>query len=178
MNRIKVTHNHKIKIEGFTLLEVTLTLVIIGYIIACIYPCLLFTMDAKERVEKISGVSKVGQAILRQISHDLEGCYTLNVSNALEGVDDGTTDSINFLSTVESAPNEEGIRSNITEVGYRVKPNEDIHDCYVLLRRESFFTEGDPLKGGTLSEVYDRVKFFNLKYNNGEEWLDNWSFSE
>jgi type II secretion system protein J len=164
--------------SGFTLLEVILTLVMLGYIVSCIYPCLIYTIDAKDRVESMSAVNKVGQAIIRQITHDLEGCYTHGILNPFEGVDDGTQDGINFVTTVESAPDENGVRSNITEVGYRVVPNEQDPGYYVLLRREGFSVKGDPLKGGTLSELFDRVKVFNLTYHDGTGWVDGWNYEE
>jgi prepilin-type N-terminal cleavage/methylation domain-containing protein len=175
--------NNKVKAlatSGFTLIEVILTLVMLGYIVSCIYPCLIYTIDAKDRVESMSAVNKVGQAIIRQITHDLEGCYTpLGLQNPFEGIDNGTADSINFVTTVESAPDENGVRSNITEVGYRVEVNEQDPDYYVLLRREGFFVKDDPLKGGTLSEVYDRVRSFNLTYYDGENgWVDSWNCEE
>jgi len=175
-----VAHSKQSRMDdsGFTLLEVILTLVILGYIISCIYPCLIFTIDAKNRVEKMSALNKVGQAIIRQVSHDLEGFYAPTEGNPFEGIDDATADSLNFVSTVESAPDQNGVRSNITEVGYRVEQNEQEPDFYVLLRREGFFVSGDPLKGGSLSEVYDRVKRFNLKYYDGTDWVDGWNCQE
>lgn len=169
--------------SGFTLIEVILTLSLIGYVALCVYSCLIYTIDAKDRVESMSALNKVGQAIIRQITHDLEGCYTSDSPEQrdwFEGVDDTEGDSINFVTTVESAPDENGVRSNITEVGYRVEPNEEADGYYVLLRREGFFVDEDPLKGGTLSEVFDRVKSFNLTYydKDNNEWVDSWSYQE
>lgn len=178
--REAVTLEGRVKVQvnsGFTLVEVILTLAILGYVVSCIYPCLIYTIEVKDRVESMSALNKVGQAIIRQITHDLEGCY--NIQNPqvkdFEGIENGEADSINFVTTVESAPDENGVRSDITEVGYRLEPNEQDPDYYVLLRREGFSVSGDPLKGGTLSEVFDRVKSFNLTYHDGEDWVDGWS---
>ena len=166
--------------KGFTLLEVIMCLVLVAIISATTYSVLIFTLENKEKVEKRSLQNKVGQAILKLVSRDLEGLYTLNVDNPFEGVDDGTHDSINFTSTVSSMPDEEGVSSNLIEVGYKLVPNEaeGKEDLYILLRRESYSIEKNPLKGGNFYEVYDQVKDFNLQYYDGEEWYDSWSYSE
>jgi type II secretion system protein J len=163
---------------GFTLLEVILSMMYVAIISAVTYSVLIATLDYKDQVEKASLLNKVGQSILKVISKDLEGLYTLDVGNPFEGIDDDTQDYLNFTSTVSSYPNEEGVSSNLIEVGYRLQPNE-VHDgLYILLRRESYHIEHNPLKGGKLYEVYDQVKQFNLQYYDGTDWVDTWKHED
>ncbi len=164
--------------NGFTLLEVIMCLVLVAIISATTYTILIFTLQQKERVQKSTLLNKVGQGIIKMISKDLEGLYTLDVKNPFEGVDNETQDCMNFTSTASSLPNEEGVSSNLVEVGYKVIPSDEHDGLFVLLRRESYHIEHNPLKGGNLYEVYDQVKQFNLQYYDGEEWVDSWNYEE
>ncbi len=165
---------------GFTLIEVVLCMVLVAIISATTYSILIFTLEAKERVERNALVNKIGQGILKVIARDFEGLYTQNVDNPFEGIDDGTEDYVNFTSTASSYPNEDGISSNLIEVGYRLEQsqNDEEGDLFVLLRRESYGIELNPLKGGRLYELYDQVKQFNLQYYDGKEWVDTWKFED
>jgi type II secretion system protein J len=165
---------------GFTLIEVIMSLMYIAVISATTYALLIYTLDVKETVEKSALLNKVGQSMLKMISKDLEGLYTRNVDRPFEGIDNGTEDYMNFTSTVSSFPNEEGVSSNLIEVGYRLEPNESDKqgDLFVLLRRESYRIEYDPLMGGNLYEVYDQVKQFNLQYYDGTDWVDTWKYED
>ena len=108
---------------GFTLIEVVLCMVLVAIISATTYSVLIFTLEAKERVEKNALVNKIGQGILKVIARDLESLYTQNVDNPFEGIDDGTHDYVDFTSAASSYPNEEGVSANLIEVGYRLEPN-------------------------------------------------------
>jgi type II secretion system protein J len=161
---------------GFTLIEIMMSMVYVAIISATTYGLLIYTLEVKQTVEKSALLNKVGQSILKIISKDIEGLYTLNIDNPFEGIDDGTQDYMNFTSTTSSFPNEEGVSSNLTEVGYRLEPNDMYDDMFVLLRRESYHIEHDPLKGGNLYEVYNQVKQFNLQYYDGTDWVDTWKY--
>ena len=164
--------------KGFTLIEVILSLTLVAAISAVTYSILIFTLEAKERVEKGSLLNKIGQSILKMISRDLEGLYTRGVDNPFEGIDNDKQDYMNFTSTVSSYPDEEGVSSNLIEVGYRVEPSQTQDDLFVLLRRESYHIEYNPLIGGRIYEIYDQVKQFNLKYYDGTDWVDTWKFED
>lgn len=163
---------------GFTLIEVILSMTLVAAISAVTYSVLIATLEYKDKVEKGSLLNKVGQSILKMISKDIEGLYTRDIANPFEGIDDGTQDYMNFTSTVSSYPNEEGVNSNLIEVGYRVVPSDVHDDLFILVRRESYNIEFDPLKGGNIYEVYDQVKQFNLKYYDGTEWVDTWRYED
>jgi hypothetical protein len=155
-------------------------MMLVAIISATTYSVLIFTLEAKARVERNALINKIGQGILKVIARDFEGLYIQGVDNPFEGMDDGTTDYVDFTSTATSYPNEDGVSSNLIEVGYRLEQsqNDEEGDLYVLLRRESYGIEYDPLKGGQLYELYDQVKQFNLQYYDGEEWVDTWTYEE
>jgi len=164
--------------KGFTLIEIMLCMTLVAAISATTYTLLIFTLEAKQRVERASLLNKIGQSILKMVSKDLEGLYTQNVANPFEGIDDGTQDSMNFTSTASSYPNEDGVCSNLIELGYRLEPSQTYDDLFVLLRRESYGIKYNPLKGGKLYEIYDQVKQFNLQYYDGTDWVDTWLFED
>jgi hypothetical protein len=153
-------------------------MMLVAIISATTYTILIFTLESKETTERQALLNKIGQSILKTIMRDLEGMYTLNVDNPFEGIDDGTLDYMNFTSTANSYPNEEGVSSNLIEVGYKLVESDVYTGLYVLLRRESYNIEHDPTKGGNMYEIYDQVRQFNLKYYDGKDWVDTWKYTE
>ncbi|MCX7703886.1 MAG: GspJ family type II secretion system protein [Planctomycetota bacterium] len=164
--------------NGFTLMEIMLAVTIVAFICAISYGIVLHTLENKERAERYKAVATVGLSVVERIRRDLEHLYIGNIADPFAGTDNRTADKIDFVCTSPSFPDENGKRTHLIEVGYQLKENETALGYYLLLRRESRTVEGNPLQGGVLRVLYDKVKSLNFKYYDGTDWYDSWSYKE
>lgn len=83
---------------------------------------------------------------------------------------------IHFVSSIDSKipEREDGVQSDICEVGYYCRPNPDDSNFLNLYRREDFFLDDQLLKGGTGVLLSSAVQSFVIQYYNGTEWVDLW----
>jgi type II secretion system protein J len=159
-------------------MEVLLAVTIVAFISAISYGIVLHTIESKDRVERYRSVASVGLSVIEKMRFDLEHLYIGNISDPFAGVDNQTTDRLDFVCTAPSFPDENGKRTHLIEVGYQLKENADKAGYYLLLRRESRKVEGSPLQGGVLRVLYDKVKSLNFKYYDGTDWYDSWSYKD
>ena len=169
--------------QGFTLIEVMLAILLLAIMMSIVYGVVLSTVNAARRVEEITAASEVGPAILTRIRADLEaaflpkeGEFFLGIKKPGAGMD---RDRVDFISSDVSYGSENDVEEprfhSINEVGYQVLDSKKDPNVAVLYRREDFFIDADPLKGGHLVEMYDRVKSFSLRYYDGQDWRTDWS---
>ena len=130
---------------------------------------LVSVLFSAQRTEEMTATQKVGHAIINLIQRDIEALYL--PANAKEKgnerqyfaiVDNGQFDRIDFITAVQSMPNEENRRCPIAEVGYvTVDHTQSTEALFILFRREDVFEDdGEPLAGGRFLEVYDRNDSF------------------
>ena len=170
--------------KGFTLVELMLAVLILAIMMAIIYGVVVSTVTAARRVEEITSTSEIGPAILTQIRSDLEAAFVPKADGeyfvATHGGGAGNgRDRIDFVSGVMAYGPENEIEQprfhSVNEVGYQLQESRKNPGYAVLYRREDYFIDGDPLKGGRLTELYDRVRSFTLRFREGETWRDNWN---
>ncbi len=172
--------------NGFTLVELMLSILLLAVMMSIIYGAVVSTVEAAHRVEEINQGSEIGPAILSQIREDLEGAF-LPARDAEWFValprkgSTGDRDRIDFV-TARMAygarkDGEDPAFHSVNEVGYQVidgRPGTDA-TVGVLYRREDYFIDNEPLRGGHLMEMYDRVRHFHLEFYNGEKWMPDWN---
>jgi len=169
--------------RGFTLIEVMLAILILAIMMSIVYGVVVSTVSAARRVEEITAASEIGPAILTRVRADLEaaflpkeGEFFLGIRKPGGGMD---RDRIDFISSELAYGSENDVEEprfhSINEVGYQVLESKKDPNYGVLYRREDFFIDADPLKGGHLVEMYDRVKSFSLRYYDGQDWRTDWS---
>ena len=160
--------------RGFTLVEVTVTLGLVGIIMATIYVVLFSTLDEKRNVElKVMG-SRIGPLLLDQIERDLRQIYSYNLAsgavfsgkdNRVSGYD---ADRISLVAQVPSTSalvdKERWIYSAVNEVGYTLTQNPENPDFLILWRREDYHVDDKPLEGGKGTPLYRRITGFNVTY--------------
>ncbi|HZF00252.1 MAG TPA: type II secretion system protein GspJ [Planctomycetota bacterium] len=169
--------------KGFTLVELMLAILILAIMMSIVYAVVVSTVTAAHRVEEITASSEVGPAILTRIRADLEsaflpkeGEFFLGSKRPGGGAD---RDRIDFITGALSYGSENDVEEprfhSINEVGYQVLESRKDPSVAILYRREDFFIDAEPLKGGRLTEMYDRVRGFSLRYYDGNEWRPDWS---
>jgi prepilin-type N-terminal cleavage/methylation domain-containing protein len=171
-----------VKRSGFTLVELMLAIVILAVVMALIYGVLASTVQAQRRVEEITLGSEIGPAILTQIRLDLEAAF-LPKGEGFIGYDrkssGGDRDRVDFISAVMAyGPGRDGEDPKfhgVNEVGYQVQDSRTDPNVGILYRREDYFIDAEPLKGGRLTEMYDRVRHFTLLLWDGEQWRGDWN---
>lgn len=169
--------------RGFTLIELLLTVLILAIIMALIYGVVASTIQAQQRIEETMLGSEVGPALLAQIRDDLEGAFVpdpkeegfLGIDRKANAGDRDRIDLVTTTMSFASEKDEDPRFHGVNEVGYQLRDNPDNPSLGILYRRLDPFVDADPLKGGRLTELYDRVKHFNVTYFDGKNWVNDWS---
>lgn len=169
--------------SGFTLVELMLAVLILAIMMSIVYGVVVGTVTAARRVEEVTASSEVGPAILTRIRADLESAFLPKegeffLGSKRAGGGEGR-DRLDFISSELAYGSENDLEEPrfhcINEVGYQVLDSKKDPDAGILYRREDFFIDADPLKGGHLTEMYDRVRSLSFRYYDGEEWKPEWS---
>lgn len=178
---------------GFTLVEITLALAILGVLVAMALQNMTNTVRGRDMVLDGLRRPKVANALLAQLVKDLRylwfGGLTGNAgfvgrSGNVGGKD---ADRLDFLTArpARSVPLDEENRSEdapqaaLAEVGYAFRQRDD--GRYLeLWRREDPYVDDDPSTGGRYTLIYDRIVSCNLTYydrpseTKNKEGLEEW----
>lgn len=167
--------------RAFTLIEVVLAVAILAMVMALSYQVLNANLTAADRVEKVLRRIETGPAVLAAIERDFR--CVLNAQDnpnptfvGKQGSGGSDEDQVDFLTTRDVYDSEKQKVCDYGETGFRMERNADGPDLgfYTLYRRSDPLIDTEPLKGGTLVPIYTRVKRFNLRYFDGNEWKEEW----
>jgi type II secretion system protein J len=169
--------------RGFTLIELMLAILILAIMMSVIYGMVVSTVQAQQRVDEVTAGSEIGPAILTQIRMDLEASFLPKEGEYFVAIDrkgsTGDRDRVDFVSAVMAyGPEREGEEPRfhgINEIGYQVQEGRSDASLGILYRREDFFVDAEPLKGGRLIEMYDRVRHLSFQFWDGEQWRQDWN---
>lgn len=169
--------------RGFTLVELMIAVSVLAVMMTLVYGVVVSSVQAAQRVEEISAGTEVGPAILTRIRADLEAAFLPKEGDYFLGYDrkgaGGDRDRLDFVSAVLGyGPERDGdVPSfhSVNELGYQLRDHPTEPGVGVLYRREDFFLDAEPLKGGRLVELYDRVTVFDVEYWDGKQWRAQWS---
>jgi len=159
--------------RGFTLIEVMLTIFILAIVMSVIYGVLVSVVESSRRAEVMMQGAEIGPAILAQIRDDLEGVLvTDKTKDEFLGIDRkigrGDWDRVDFVTTTMTYDREKDDLDpkfyGLNEVGYQIQPHPEDTTLGRLHRRIDPWVDADPLKGGRLVEMYDRVRSFDITY--------------
>ena len=165
--------------NGFTLVEVLVTLLITSIMLSAIYTSFVGTVAAKQYSEQIKEAGRTGQAILGLMRRDLEGAMIfspgepamIGKSGSVGASEAGTID---FISTSDSRRAVDGKGSDYNEVGYVAYTNEEQSSLLCLYRREDFFLDDSPFDGGVLELLDDSVRGLTFEYLTESGWITEW----
>lgn len=158
---------------GFTIIEIVVTLLIVGLMLAGISQILTSVRYSRDFVHNVQEMYLAGPAILDLIERDLRGVHTtaipleqhLRVENMVIGGEDA--DRIDFLTTTDSliwtVEGERGLRADINEVGYCLRTNPNNDDFLEIYRREGFGFDQEPFDEGQYGFLHDRIRQFDVQ---------------
>lgn len=157
---------------GFTLIEVTVTVLIMTMLLVSITQILTAARTSRDTIHNIQETQLAGPAILDLIVRDLRGILTTNLrpdgvlrirNRVILGQD---ADSLDLVTTTDGLiwnyDGERPVRADVNEVGYRIRPNPDSDDFLEIYRREDFGVDDEPFESGSYSFLHDRLKSFDI----------------
>lgn len=173
---------------GFTLVEVLLTLLIMSAIMISMTQILTAARTSRDTIHNIQETQLVGPAVLDMVERDLRAIVTfdrtrnlhLRVKNRVMLGFDG--DSLDFVTSNDSlVPARDGerfLRTDVCEVGYRLRPSPDSDQFLEIYRREGYGVDEQPFDGGSFTLLSGRVKSFDVqcfrKDGPDEDPVDEW----
>jgi len=176
--------------HGFTLLEVLISLAIMGMVMATVMQTVQQTRMAVDAIHNISETENVGPRILDQIRRDIENLAISDVSDydLLKGEDEtligAGADKLDLIVNHRSyipALSDDGNRllhPYLNEVGYRLKQNPQRSDFLELYRREDPLVDDEPYRDGSYALIYDRIVSLDIQYAKRPDfdiiWDDSW----
>ncbi len=170
--------------RGFTLLELMLAMLLIAVMMTIVSGVVIATLEAQARIEEVTAGSEIGPAILSRLRQDIEAAMVFDKERDwFFGVDRrgswGERDRLDFVSAAEAYGAEDSQSDprfqSINEVGYSVIESQSRPGEGILYRREDYWMDAEPLKGGRLTGLYDRVTHFDVQYFDGQQWVSDWS---
>ncbi|MFT7517665.1 MAG: prepilin-type N-terminal cleavage/methylation domain-containing protein [Myxococcota bacterium] len=176
--------------KAFTLLEVLISLAIMGMVMATVMQTVQQTKYAVDTIHNIMETENVGPRILDQIRRDIESIAVSDIAdyNLLKGEDNtligAGADKLDLIVNRRSyipalsADGDRLLHSYLNEVGYRLKQNPLRSDFLELYRREDTLVDDDPFRDGSYALVYDRIVSLDIRYAKEPDynmvWEDNW----
>ncbi len=175
--------------SGFTLVEVLVTLLIVGGIMVVVTQILTAARKSRDWIHNVQETHLAGPAIMDLIERDLRAIVTYNrpknqylrvIDRVMGGLDG---DSLDFVASTDGLVplpfDDRFVRGDLNEIGYRLRINPEHDDFLELFRREGFGIDDEPFEGGSFTFLHDRVKSFDIKvYDEAGpdvDPLDEWS---
>ena len=168
----------------FTLIEMMVAVALMALVLAMVGGIFLSVLNTRDKVQQSLDQDKAGYGLLATIRRDLTGVYAYALGGAaFVGEDeslgsDQSADRLHFVTTAQVAGSQDGVKSRLSEIGYRLDKAQE-GEALVLYRRAGPL-EGDPLKGGSYKGLYVGVQSLDIKYFDPEdkEWKDEWRHAE
>jgi prepilin-type N-terminal cleavage/methylation domain-containing protein len=164
---------------GFTLLELTVAIGILGVVLGLMYQVIQGTIEGRNMVYEELRKPKVANAILGQIFKDFRYIYWGGLvgdagfrgrPRRLSGMDADQVAFVTARRTRTVGAEDDGNHSQddresyLTETGYACRLNDDNPEWLELWRREDYFVDSKPTEGGYYTLVYDKIRNFRIRY--------------
>jgi prepilin-type N-terminal cleavage/methylation domain-containing protein len=174
--------------EGFTLLEVLVSMVILVIIMAALYSAYTTNVEAIQIARQNGEVHQSARIVLDRMTKDLQSALmqlsvpSEKIKLGLVGedreIDGKRADRIDFTTVTHLPLTEKGPASDLCEIGYFIEEDTEAK-VLVLFRRDDPSVDEDFTKGGALVEMARNVLEFKLTYQDSRgEDSDKWSSLE
>jgi len=170
---------------GFSLIEIIVASAVSSVILLLIYTS---HKTISLSIHELTGVAdfyeNVNLAILR-INRDISCSYFNRYNKKLCFIGESNYESpsngvLDFVTvnhkdfSIRISLNEEYRRSDVNEVGYYLKPDENIDGLYYLMRREEHHYDDEPKSGGESSLLLENVVDVKFEFKRRNDWTKRW----
>ncbi len=172
---------------GFTLLEVMISVAIMGMIMVLVWSISSQTLNSKERIEKRDMLFQGGRIALQKLSDDLAMAFLIKQPSIPTGFsprpkaffigeDKGDKDDIRFTSFSHLRFFNGAKQSDQCKVGYEVIPDKEDSSINNLVRRETPWLDAETTVEGYPFVLAQDVDSFELEFYDyrKEEWVNHW----
>lgn len=159
-------------IRAFTLLEVLISMALLGTVLMSLYKAYTSQVDAIQTAQHMSLVRQKARVVLERMSRDLESAYlaTSGLSAAELGFvgeegrePQGDADRLDFTTLTHLPLTPGAVCTDLCEVGYSLEEGEEGEDL-VLIRRDDPYPDGKLREGGRSQEICRGVTGLGLVY--------------
>lgn len=181
-------------ITGFTLLEVMISVAIVGVIMMLIWTSTSQSLRSKDRIEERDLVYHSARVALRKISDDLAVAFLIKKASTSElsastsatgsqvkaffvGENQSSQDTLKFTSLSHLRLFSGAKEADQCRIMYEVVPDEEEVGKYNLIRREDpWLDDSTDVKGKALTLV-ENIREFDLEYydTRKEDWVREWN---
>jgi len=164
---------------GFTLVEVMVTLGLMGMVFALVYGALWSTVGGLQRMERRGDREQAVRILLEMVDRELRSTLWLKDDPRLAFVgenavtDDGQpADRLTWVQASHLKLHPDLPESDVAEVTYHldsVGPS-----TYALYKREDATPDGDPMSGGTEYLLSEQIIGVDFHYYGPTGWVDQW----
>ncbi len=168
---------------GFTLVEVMVTLGLMGMVFALVYGSLWSTVGGLQRMERRGDREQAVRILLEMIDRELRSTLWVNDDPRLTFVgenavtDEGwPADRLTWVHASHLKLHPELPESDVAEVTYRLDAAGE--SAYVLVKREDATPDGDPMSGGIDYLLSDQVVGIDFHYYGPTGWVDEWNSTQ
>ena len=176
--------------KGLTLLEMLISISIIGIIMAVVYGAYMSNVDAIQMTRQEAEVTQKARIVFDRMGKDLASAFIGTGMGEEEGenllvfigqdieTDGYPADRLDFTSLSHLPMAGAGPWTDLCEVSYFLEAGPE-GTGFVLFRRDDAFLDGNPLEGGPSFEIADGIKSFDVTFQDqGGEVYEGWNSLE
>lgn len=181
--------------RGFTLLEVMVSVGILGMIMVLVWSSTSQSLRSKDRIEARDFVFHSGQVALRKLADEiavafltktpappspLPGAPTAIAPTGFKtffiGEDGGDRDSLRFTSLSHMRLVRNAKESDQVRIAYEVEPHPEERDFFNLVRREQPWLDNTTEVRGRAFTLAEKIKRFDVEYydERKNDWSKEW----
>ncbi len=173
--------------KAFTLVEIMIAISIFFTLSYLSYVSIENAFSLSDEVKREEEYTASIIRVISRMKRELSNAFLIrkkredaNVKTIFKTENSFDIDKITFTSFSHLRVNFNAKESDQTEITYFGRKHErEEGKGYRLMKRESFFIDDKPEKGGVIREIAQNVKSFHCKYyknNDGtDSWVDEWN---
>ena len=167
--------------SGFTFVEVSVAVAIGAFVTVVAVGALKSVSDSTQRVRDHSQMAAEMRYMTDQLRRDLENLYHdakpefTRLTGGPQGIGDNAPTSLTFYTVMHEKARAAEAEADVYEVEYRLMQDAD---KTLFTRRVWPNPDKDRDPGGLLTVLSTRIIDFNVRFYDGEDWVETWDEEE